>query len=893
MSFLASLQNIRKKTLANGLDILVLPTAHLPKVSVQLWYDVGSKDERTGERGIAHFIEHMIFKGTAKLSESDINLITHKLSGYCNAFTSTDYTGYIFDFPSQNWHHALSVMADCMRNCSFRPDHMQSEVKAVIQELKMYHDDYMRTLAERMIGTIFYDHPYHFPIIGYKQDLWSLDREALVNFYQRHYLPNNAALVIVGDVDVDDALVRAEAAFASIAPDKTYVKQAFTHRPNLEATQTTLYRDLNKPIMMLAFEIPGTKERKDYLIDLLNWILGSGRSSRLYRVLVDELKLATNVDSFVDDMFDAGIFFICIDPVAQSSCEEIALIVGQQLEELAQRGPSAQELQRAVRKTSMSFMSLAEDNQKLAYLIGKFYTALGDETYLATYAGQVEQDLAPALQQLVATYFVPMLMHRGYVLPLSAQTRERWQALQEVSDAEDAHVLSAMQRESSVEEGHAVLAIKSGEALHFAYPQAESFTLSNGLQVLFYHDARIDKVEAVLDLKARHFNDEDGREGLFTFVSSLLQEGTTNYSAIALAQALESYGMSLHTGPGQIGLSMLSGDLAQGLAFLYEIVDKSTFSLDSVEHVRAQLLADLDIFWDTPGQFAAQLAKEAVYGRHPYHKNALGSKDTIGSLTQAELLHAYKKLVTPDKAFLALVGNLEQADLPKLLESTLGQWRGESAQEVAFSSLPAVHATTINYPLNRDQIVLCYAGLSVARLDADYDKLLLFDQIFSGGALRSMSSRLFDLRESSGLFYTISGSLVARADKQPGMVMIKTIVSVDRLAEAEKAIEQLVDTVVDTITQEEIEEARLAIQASLLDHAASYRDVADLILALERLGLPRDYLDGRIERLQKITIQEIKEAARKVLRSDKLIKIRVGRIDGFVPSASALTESEE
>ena len=160
-------RRVVKHTLSNGMTVLVLPEHRIPKVSLQLWYNVGSRDEKAGERGLAHLVEHMIFKGTTNLSESDINLIVQKLSGYCNAFTSHDYTGYLFDFPSQHWHEALSMMSDCMRNCTFKEEFLQSELKAVIQELKMYNDDYHSTLLESLVEAIFPDHPYHYPVIGY------------------------------------------------------------------------------------------------------------------------------------------------------------------------------------------------------------------------------------------------------------------------------------------------------------------------------------------------------------------------------------------------------------------------------------------------------------------------------------------------------------------------------------------------------------------------------------------------------------------------------------------------------------------------------------------------------------------------------------------------------
>src|SRR3990170_7174781 len=212
------IKKIFKKKLDNGLTVLVYPRHSIPKVSTQLWYNVGSKDEKTGEKGLAHLLEHMIFKGTKRLSESDINLITTKLSGSCNAFTSYDYTGYLFDFPTQNWKHSIEILANCMTNCTFKEELLNSELKAVIQELKMYRDYYSSGLMEELVSTIYSDHPYHHPIIGYKQDLWNITRESLLEFYHKHYTPNNATLVVVGDVEPNEVFNTANEYFGHINP---------------------------------------------------------------------------------------------------------------------------------------------------------------------------------------------------------------------------------------------------------------------------------------------------------------------------------------------------------------------------------------------------------------------------------------------------------------------------------------------------------------------------------------------------------------------------------------------------------------------------------------------------------------------------------------------------
>src|SRR3989338_8596382 len=253
--------------LSNGLTLLVCPKKDAAGVSVQLWYNVGSKHEKDGERGIAHFIEHMIFKGTQKLTESDINLVISKLSGDCNAFTSYDYTGYLFNIPVANWDKSLPIMADCMQHCSFKQEHLNSEVKAVIQELKMYKDDYASTLHETLVTNLFESHPYHYPIIGYKQDLWSVTRETLIAFYKKYYTPDNAVLIIVGDVDAQQVHEKVEKEFAHIPAGNGWNNEQFYINEDIKSKSIRLYRDLKQSIGSVAFLVPGVVTKNEFELE--------------------------------------------------------------------------------------------------------------------------------------------------------------------------------------------------------------------------------------------------------------------------------------------------------------------------------------------------------------------------------------------------------------------------------------------------------------------------------------------------------------------------------------------------------------------------------------------------------------------------------------------------
>ena len=183
------------------------------------------------------------------------------------------------------------------------------------------------------------------------------------------------------------------------------------------------------------------------------------------------------------------------------------------------------------------------------------------------------------------------------------------------------------------------------------------------------------------------------------------------------------------------------------------------------------------------------------------------------------------------------------------------------------------------HAINRDQAVLCFAGLSVDRKNPDFDKLLLFDQIFGGGALGSLHSKLFQLREQSGLFYTISGSLVSGANEQPGMVIVKTIVSLDRLGEAEKAIKGVIEKAVNEISDAEFLEAKHAIINSIVNNFASNQAMAQIFLSLDRYSFSPDYYDTRAEKISAITLDEMKEAVKKVLRNESMYTLKVGRIE--------------
>lgn len=880
----AMTKSVYKYELDNGMTILVRPVHTLPKVSIHLFYHVGSKDEGIGERGIAHFIEHLIFKGTSgkkslNLSESDINVLSQILAAYTNAFTSYDYTGYVFNVPTQNWKQILPVMADCMTHCAFKPDHINSEMKAVIQELKMIKDNHARDLMYQMAGAVFSDHPYHHPLIGYKQDLWSIDSAGLRSFYQKHYKPNNATLVIVGDVDPEAVLEEAEKVFGNIKPDHNYKRQSFYHNKDVAAKSLTLYRDIKQPEVILAYLAPGESEKKDEAMDLINYLLFAGKSSRLHKKLVDDLQLVTSLSAGHWALFEYGLFLIQFEPKDVKDIDLIIKCINDEIALIVKEGVQKKELESATKKARMQYYGLLENIQRQAYDIGKSFLATGDEEYVLRYLQEPSEELVQEVRDVLAQYFRPSVTHKGLILPLPANEEETWKRLQEESDAEDKRILTARARTSPVEEPSYAKTVEPNEPSSFNYPKPETFMLNNGAKVLYYNTDTTPKINIVIDFKASGYYDPENKQGLFGFVSRMLTEGTKKYTGEQLAQELESRGMSFSASPGGASMSMLSEDLEKGLELLEEILDNAIFDKKAIEKVRAQILADIKGFWDNPQMFAGQLVREEIYKGHPYAKNSLGTKESIESITREDLINFYKKYVRPDGAKIAIVGDIKKYNLKDVFKHTLGKWHGAAVEEMQFPAIKPCEFSDYNYPINRDQVVLIFAGPSIDRKHPDYDKCVLFDQIFSGRSLSSVHSRLFQLREQSGLFYSIGGSVIAQANEQPGMVQINTMVSLDRLKEAEKAITDTLHSVLDTIEAGELHQARIAIMTSLINNFESNYSIANAFLFLEKYGFDYDYFDKRDEQLKSVTLDEMKQAVQSILDTTPLTTFRIGRVD--------------
>lgn len=843
---------------------------------MEILYHVGSKDEKTGEKGLAHLIEHMLFKGTQTLSETDVAAITHKISGTTNAFTTQDFTAYVFSMPSGNWKEGLVIFADCMQNARFDEQMLNSELKAVIQELKMRKDNYSLTLMESMISSAFHDHPYHYPIIGFKQDLWNLKRDTLYNFYKKHYVPNNAVLVVVGDINPDEVFQEVEKLFGTIPADSSYTKETFYHGQDLISRSTTLYRDVKLPLFVMEVQLPGTKEKQSYLYSFLEQVLTAPKTGRLTSKLVDELRLVSYVFAVTSWSFeDAGTFLIMAEPYKVESCDAIKEIIHQEVARIIEEGLTDVELQSISRKIKLGSTAQLESYPLRAHAIAYGYMIQEDEQYLFTSGDYPLENVNEGIKNLLITYLSPAIFNYGYLLPISEADKSRALELQEISDKEDTRILEGKIRTSGVEEPRAVHDVIVQDPTTSHLPVPEKTTLSNGVKLFYSDNKATGLVTITITFKARADYDDDTLYGLHVFMASMLAEGTKNYPGALLSQEFDKYGLAPAFTPGVWYLTCLPQDSEKAFELLQEMLTNVTFESDAVEKVRDRIFNIITMTEQEPMTIMGRYIDQETYKGHPWSTPSFGTQETIRAITQQDIQAFYKKIITDDDMRLSVVGNIGESEVIRLAEKYIGTFKGQLIDLITYPALSSFEPRKITHYLNRDQVLLVYFCRSITRLDSRYDLFSLFEVIFSGG----MSSRLFKLRQQSGIAYGIAGQMSQSADTQPGFFVVHAQVSNDRLAEAREVIGNTINTVVDTLTENDIAEAKKMLITRKIQSYANNMGIGNNILHNDRFEFSDDYNNGYAYRINKITLVDVQEAVREFLDTNKMSTLEIGRVE--------------
>ena len=412
--------------LSNGMKVLLVEVPKAPVATVQVWYKVGSRNEVMGRAGLSHMLEHMMFKGTARYPKGSFSRIIRKNGGIDNAFTGQDFTAYFENVAADRVGLALELEADRMQGLILDNSEFQTERDVVKEERRLRsEDDPQGALVEALFAQAFFSHPYHWPVIGWFADLDAMSLEDLQRHYDTFYSPNNATLVIVGDIKAESLLPTIKRLFEPI-PRGPFPKQTLTPEPEQRGERRFLLkREAQVPFVMMGFRVPNYSNEDSYALDILESILSHGKSSRLYQSLVYDQKnsLAVGAEYSVLQT-DPGLFYFysLVNPGAK--VEGVEEAIQREILRLQNEPPSEQELLRAKNQVEAARVFEQDSNFRHAMLMGQAESVGAGWRRIDQFGERIRAVTAKDIQRVAKQYLIQDNRTVGILVPLPPKSSE-------------------------------------------------------------------------------------------------------------------------------------------------------------------------------------------------------------------------------------------------------------------------------------------------------------------------------------------------------------------------------------------------------------------------------------------------------------------------------------
>ncbi len=424
--------NVSHFKLANGLEVVVLPDRRAPVVTHMIWYRVGSADEPPGKSGIAHFLEHLMFKGTAKNPSGRFSQVVATIGGQENAFTSNDYTGYFQRVSKEHLKTLMEFEADRMTGLVLNDEAVVPELKVVLEEQNQRVANNPRAqLSEQIEAALYLNHPYGRPVIGWRHEIESLNREDALSFYRRFYTPNNAIVVVAGDVSADEVKTLTEETYGKVAPVAQIGPRMRPQEPAQVAPRTVTFADprVQQPSFSRNYLVPSAasgKPGESEALEVLAFILGSGNTSRLYRTLVVERELAVGSSGwYSSSALDATQFSVYGSPRPGVTLTQLEQATDAVIDEIISKGVTADEVERAKNRL-LAEVTYAHDSQStMARWFGAALTSGLTVDQVLSWPDRIRAVTAESVNAAAKTWLDKRRSVTGYLVKDAAQREDK------------------------------------------------------------------------------------------------------------------------------------------------------------------------------------------------------------------------------------------------------------------------------------------------------------------------------------------------------------------------------------------------------------------------------------------------------------------------------------
>jgi zinc protease len=867
-----------KYRLSNGLEVIMREDHRLPLVAVNVWYHVGPANERPGLTGFAHLFEHMMFEGSRHAGEKAHFLYLESAgASTINGTTDFDRTNYFETLPSNQLELALWLESDRMgflldtlddRKLENQRDVVRNERRQSIESAPY------GLVQEELFHQLFpQDHPYYASVMGSHADIEAARLADVRNFFQLYYAPNNASLGIVGDIDLEETRALVEKYFGPLPAGKPVPRAAFATPPIASERRAIVGDQVELPRIYLAWITDPIFTQADAEWDLTARILGGGKSSRLYKSLVYQKRIAQDVSVQQSSLALGSIFAVEATGKPRVEPQQLENAIREELEEYKKNGPKPAEIERARNTIESSVIRGLENLGGLADRLNLYNHFFGDPGHLPADLERYQKATLESLRKLAQD---DLKREAGVVVwgvPGSKVVHDAPKTAPAAASGKP--VADSPQIPDQDWRNQPPL---PGPAPAISLPVPQKFQLANGLTLFLIEQHSLPVVAANIIALSGSDRNPPRQPGLASFTAEMLDEGTGKRTPLEIAADADQIGASLATGSstdmGYIAMRALKKNVEAAFELVSDILLNPSFAPAEIDRIRHDRLTQILQQKDNPGVLAIKVFLNVLYGgNHPYGFTDVGTEESNETMTRDLIRSFYRAGYFAANSALVVAGDMTESELRAFAEKYFGNWNGTGDR----SAILPVHAESkrriiiVEKP-DAPQTVLRIGHIGVPHSNPDYVAIDVMNTALGG----LFSSRInLNLREKHGYTYGASSAFVFR--RGPGPFLIGTSVRTDATAPAVIEIFGEIERMRESeITSEELTTAKESIARSLPGLFETTPESAASVGQLFVHNLPLNYYHDLPERIEEISAAKVRQAAQKYLKPEEAIIVAVG-----------------
>lgn len=716
--------------LDNGQTVVVQEVKNNPIVTIDTWIKTGSIDEEDSNNGVAHFLEHLFFKGTKTHEPGEFDKILETKGAITNAATSKDFTHYYITIPSKDFDLAMDLHGDMILHPLIPRKEMEKERKVVLEEISKDLNSPTKIMQDNLNSMLYTTHPYKRKVIGRSDVIETITRDQVLSFYNKNYSPSNMVTVIIGDVDANHAIEKTKEAFN--AEYKKQTKTIYTKEAPLTKQQKKVeYLDTESGYMVIGFRGTPIDDKDSYALDVLATILGDGRSSVLNQVLKEKKRIAFSVDAGNSTFRDDGIFYISAN-YEPTKCKIVQDTIFNEIEKIQKNGVTDDQLKLAKNIIERSTYYSRESITNIATEIGYTMALTNDIKFYDTYLDNIKNVSKEDVKKVAEKYLGINRSAVSIVLPKSAK---------------EVPVASLTQQAPATAE------------LVSENTQTQKYKLSDGATMLYTPNNVNDIIAISIYAKGGQLAEQ--KAGTANLTATAMMRGTKNYTSLELSQVLEDNGIKIQPSASAdafvINVLTTKDEYDKTLELLNEVVNNATFEDYEIDKVKTEKLNTIKRNKDVPLQRAIEEYRDLIYQNSPYSISSKILEKNIPNITKEDIINYYNSIFAPKNLVISINGNIDKdktiQDLNNIFKPKENTKNFDFAQYN--SKIPTVttpRQTIQKVPTTETAWILLGWQTNGVLNEKDYATLQVIDSLLGSG----MSSRLFkDLREQEGLAYQL------------------------------------------------------------------------------------------------------------------------------------------